>query len=105
MREAPLACVQRAIHRHRSAARSCTFSRRRELHRDPYVMVARKLRSPRIQVVDLTHFFCGTRRCYSVVGGALVYKDSNDHVTTVYGRTLAPYLLARVKRLMRSWGG
>ena len=102
MRERTLICVQRAMRKHVDAGRACTFSRRK-LHDDLYAVAARKIHSRQIQVVDLTHFFCGRRVCYSVVGGVLVFKDSNDHVTTVYGRTLAPYVLAKVRRLMRAW--
>jgi SGNH domain (fused to AT3 domains) len=98
-----LRCVTRAIHKHRNAGRACTFSRKRTLHVDPYVIAARKVHSPRVQVIDLTHFFCGRRVCYPVVGGALVYKDAYDHVTAVYARTLAPYLLGKLERLMASW--
>ena len=36
---------------------------------DLYAVAARKIHSRQIQVVDLTHFFCGRRVCYSVVGG------------------------------------
>jgi hypothetical protein len=43
-------------------------------------------------VVDLTHFFCGPRRCFPVVGGVLVFKDAS-HITSVFARTLGPFLL------------
>jgi hypothetical protein len=102
-REPTLVCVRRAIRKHRNAGRACALSRKEKLHNDLYVEAARKLHSRRIQVVDMTHFFCGRRVCYPVVGGVLVYKDSFGHLTTVYGRTLAPYLLTKVKRLMSSW--
>ena len=42
--------------------------------------------------VDLTRYFCDSRTCFPVIGGALVYKDAT-HITSVYGRTLGPYLL------------
>lgn len=98
-----LRCVTRAIRKHRDAGRACTFSRRKTVQFSPDVAAARKLRSPRVQVIDLTHFFCGRRVCYPVIGGALVYKDYYDHLTAIYARTLAPYLLGKLERLMASW--
>jgi hypothetical protein len=98
-----LPCVQRAIRRHADAGRLCAFPRRNAVRRDYYVVVARKLHSPRMRVIDLTHFFCGSRECYPVVGGALVYRDYYDHPTRAYATTLAPYLLKKVEGLMSSW--
>lgn len=94
-----LPCVRRAIRKHADAGRACAFPRRNAVRRDYYVVVARKLNSPRMQVVDLTHFFCGRRECYPVVGGALVYRDLYDHLTPAYAATLAPYLLEKIKGL------
>jgi hypothetical protein len=56
------------------------------------------MRSDRVRVVDLTHFFCGRQRCCPVVGGALVYKDAH-HLTRVFSATLGPSLLPTVNRL------
>jgi hypothetical protein len=97
---AQLACVDRAARRRLDAGRRCWAPRRRALHHDPDVVAARRLRSRRVPVVDLTRFFCGSRRCYSVVGGALVYRDDSSHITQVFGRTLAPFLAARLGRLL-----
>jgi hypothetical protein len=102
-RASTLPCVEGAIRRHADAGRACAFPRRSAVRRDYYVVVARKLNSPRMEVVDLTHFFCGSRECYPVVGGALVYRDYFDHLTRAYATTLAPYLLEKVKGLMSSW--
>jgi peptidoglycan/LPS O-acetylase OafA/YrhL len=49
----------------------------------------------RIRLVDLTDHFCDERRCYSAVGGAIVYYDA-DHLTGQFARTLAPFLLAEM---------
>jgi hypothetical protein len=102
IRLSTLPCVERAIRKRIDAGRACAFPRRRALHRDYYVVAARKLHSPRYQVVDLTHFFCGRRFCYPVVGGALVYKDYFEHLTRVFSTSLGPYLLAKVEKLIRS---
>jgi SGNH domain-containing protein len=101
--ESTLPCVERAMAKHRDAGRTCARARKLALHSDPYLVAARRLQSPRVQVVDLSSFFCSSRLCYPVVGGALVYKDSWDHLTQDFAHTLGPYLLDRVKRLMRTW--
>jgi hypothetical protein len=50
-------------------------------------------------VVDLTRFFCDRRRCFAVVGGALVHQDET-HMTATFDRTLGPFLLRAVDRLV-----
>jgi hypothetical protein len=50
-------------------------------------------------VVDLTPHFCGRRRCFPVVGGVLVHKDT-DHLTRRFSRTLGPYLLRATDRIL-----
>ena len=44
-----------------------------------------------LRVIDLTRYMCSARRCYAVVGNALVHKDKG-HLTQVYATTLGPYL-------------
>jgi hypothetical protein len=95
-------CVERAIARHRPAGQACRMARSAVLDRDPAVVAAERLASPRVQVVNLIDHFCGGRWCYPVVGGALVQKDWN-HISSTFTATLGPYLLRDVDRLMRSW--
>jgi hypothetical protein len=57
------------------------------------------MRSRETAIVDLTRFFCGHARCYPVIGGALVFKDST-HLTPVFSETLAPFLLGAVNRIL-----
>jgi hypothetical protein len=85
-------CVQRAFAANRAAARRCSRPRAQALHRDPAVAAAQRSRSPRVHAIDLSSFFCDAERCFPVVGGAFVYKDL-DHISTVFARTLGPYLL------------
>ena len=85
-------CVQRAFAAKRAAARRCSRPRAEALHSDPAVAAARRMRSPRVHAIDLSSFFCDAERCFPVVGGAFVYKDL-DHISTVFARTLGPYLL------------
>jgi hypothetical protein len=95
-----LACVERAIARRLDAGARCASRRRRALHHDPDVVAARRLHSRRVPVVDLTHFFCGRRRCYPVVGGVLAFRDDSSHITQAFARTLGPFLAARIKRFL-----
>jgi SGNH domain (fused to AT3 domains) len=98
-----LPCVERAIAKRKDAGQACAVRRSVALHRDPDVVAAELLRSRRVQVVDLTRFFCGSRLCYPVVGGALVYRDYYDHLTTTFAATLGPFLLTQIERLMKLW--
>jgi peptidoglycan/LPS O-acetylase OafA/YrhL len=92
-------CVQRALEAHRRAGPACSVPRRAALREDSAATAAKRLRSPRVSVVDLTRFFCDRSSCPPVIGGALVYKDQN-HMTETFSRSLAPYLDAAVDRLL-----
>jgi hypothetical protein len=100
---ATLPCVSSAIAQHIDAGTACAFPREAALPPDPDVLAAERLQSPRVQVVDLTNYFCGSVLCYPVIGGVLVYKDIFDHITATYSTTLGPYLLRDVRALMKSW--
>jgi hypothetical protein len=93
-----LACVERAMDRREPAGERCAIPRDQAVKPDPAVIAARWLGSSRVQVIDLTRFFCDSRLCYPVIGGALVYRDV-DHLTRVFATTLGPYLLREVRRL------
>jgi peptidoglycan/LPS O-acetylase OafA/YrhL len=95
-------CVEQAISGHRSAADSCAAARRLALPPDPAEAAARQAED-RVRAVDLSRFFCDERRCPPVVGGALVYKDVESHLTDVYAATLAPFLRREVDALMADW--
>jgi hypothetical protein len=90
--------VLRAIAAGRPASAPCAVSRSTVLRRDAGAVAARRARSRRIHVVDLTPFMCSPRRCFPVVGGALVHKDTT-HLTEVFAATLGPFLLRAVRRL------
>jgi hypothetical protein len=59
-------------------------------------LAARHGASDRIRQVDLTDLFCDADTCYAAIGGALVYYDYN-HITAQFSRSLAPYLLERLR--------
>ncbi|MEU2611988.1 acyltransferase family protein [Micromonospora sp. NPDC007271] len=48
-------------------------------------------RQPGVHLINLNDAICPTDRCAPVIGGVLVYRDTN-HLTATYARTLAPRL-------------
>jgi len=98
-----LACVEGAMARREPAGARCAVPRNVAVKADPEAIAAEHLHSPRVQVIDLTNFFCDARECDPVIGGALVYRDAT-HLTRSYAATLGPYLLREVRKLMSSWG-
>ncbi|MEA2370010.1 MAG: hypothetical protein QOH12_404 [Solirubrobacteraceae bacterium] len=92
-------CVEAAITRHQVAAVTCARPRGLAVYRDPAASAAHA-DAPRASVVDLTGFFCGPRDCPPVIGGVLVYKDAS-HMSNLFSTTLGPFLLSRVRQLVR----
>jgi peptidoglycan/LPS O-acetylase OafA/YrhL len=91
-------CVQRAMAKDRSAGTACAVPRGQAMVRDAQAVAATRLRSSRVRSVDFTRFFCDGRRCFPVIGGALVHKDDH-HLTEVFATTLGPYLQREIERL------
>jgi hypothetical protein len=96
-----LACVEHAVAKHWRAGPVCAVPRRDALGRDAAAVAATSLKSGRVQVLDMTRSFCDNRRCYPVIGGALVYKDAG-HLTRVFATTLGPLVLRRIDALVAS---
>jgi hypothetical protein len=92
-------CVERAMARDADAGSACAVPRRLVLDRDPAMVAAARTADDRVRSIDMTRFFCDDRLCPPVVGGALVLKDAN-HMTAVFAKTLGPFLLERIDRLM-----
>ena len=67
---------------------------------DPAAAAARATGADRVAARRPHPLHLRRRRCFPVVGGALVYKDEH-HMTTVFARTLWPYLARRVDRLVK----
>ncbi len=63
------------------------------------VAAAASLRN--VTLVDLNDAICPTDRCAAVIGGVLVYRDTN-HLTATYAATLAPRLNAALERALRN---
>ncbi len=92
-----LRCVARAIAAGRRAQSECTRPRSRAVRADPLVDAARSVGSSNVKVIDLTRYFCDTRRCFTVVGGALVRHDES-HLTQAFAATLGPFVLRALDR-------
>ncbi|HEV2777452.1 MAG TPA: SGNH hydrolase domain-containing protein [Solirubrobacteraceae bacterium] len=87
-----LRCVSRAIAARRRAQTECTRPRSASVRPDPLVAAARAARSANVKVIDLTRVFCDSRRCFAVIGGALVRHDES-HLTQAFAVTLGPLIL------------
>ena len=94
----PNDCVERALERRRNPGDACARPRSKVLRADPAVAAARRNASDRVRSVDLTRLLCSARRCFPVIGGALVYVD-DQHFTAVFSETLAPALRRAIDAL------
>ena len=91
-------CIDRVRSRGGNAGERCAIPRRRALKRDHAAEAAVNSGRGGVRVVDMTRFFCSTRQCFPVVGGASTHKDPG-HITLVFGETLGPFLLRKVRAL------
>jgi peptidoglycan/LPS O-acetylase OafA/YrhL len=73
----------------------CAVDRSAAAPSDPMVFAAHANQDPRLKLVDLTDYFCDKSRCYSVVGGVVVYFDVN-HLNVEFSRLLGPMIEARL---------
>ena len=55
------------------------------------------MRSARVRLIDLTSRVCDAKRCFPVVGGALVHRDPT-HITPAFSATLGPFILRALER-------
>ena len=91
-------CIDAALARGKRPDVACALPRRRALRQDLAAVAATLMRSPRVKLLDLTPFMCDREKCFPVVGGALVHKDSG-HITQVFSRSLGPYLGRYIDRI------
>jgi hypothetical protein len=92
-------CVRKAKAKRRNAGSVCAVKRSVALRQDPAVTAAGQMHSKRIKIIDLSRFLCSAKRCFPVIGGALVYKD-DQHMTDVFSSTLGPYLQRAIERVL-----
>ncbi|UTI62514.1 acyltransferase [Paraconexibacter antarcticus] len=97
-----LDCVDAAHTAGEAAGTACSVLRRTAIDDDPAARVARQIGPPRAQVVDMSNYLCGVRRCDVVIGGVLVYKDVH-HLTREFSTTLGPYLERKITHLVSAW--
>lgn len=94
------ACLREALAaRVRRPGTACRVARAAVYTDDAAVRTMKRLGSKRYRFADLTRFFCNSRYCYPVIGGALVYRDTFGHMTLAYADSLGPYLLRRMRFL------
>jgi hypothetical protein len=91
-------CVAAALKKKKRPGTTCAIPRSFAVKKDPAVEAVKRLGSPRFLAIDMTSFFCSSRFCQPVIGGALVFKDPG-HITRVFGETLAPYLQRAIEKL------
>lgn len=91
-------CVKRAMRQKLDAGLACALPRSRALKRDHAAEAVANAGVPGLRLVDMTSFMCSQESCFPVVGGALTHKDTG-HITLVFGETLGPYLLRKVRAL------
>lgn len=91
------ACVRRARRAAEAPGSYCSRPRSEALRADAYPGAVEELDDPRYALLDLTSYFCSSRRCFPVIGGALVTKDGR-HLTRTFSQSLGPY----VERAVRS---
>jgi hypothetical protein len=87
--------VPECLATHPGAPEECTRPRAEAVTPDALTVGAAQAGSDRVQLIDLTDFFCDETTCYAAIGGAIVYFD-RDHMTAQFSRSLAPYLLERI---------
>lgn len=100
-RTATIPCVRDALDRGLIPAEACALERDWALPPDPTANTARALGDPRVQVMNLTRFFCDDTTCPPVIGGVLTLRDVS-HVTTRFAETLGPYMLGVLQERLRA---
>jgi peptidoglycan/LPS O-acetylase OafA/YrhL len=91
--------VPDCVAQHPDQLTQCSYDRAQSIWDDaPEMTAAQGLEGA--QVMDLTHWICPAERCPAVIGGVLVYRDT-DHMTATYSRTLARPVEAQLVDVLR----
>ncbi len=77
----------------------CSSPRAEVLPRDPFAEAVGMVASRDVELVDLTDAFCDETRCYTAIGGLMVYADPH-HITGAFSATLGPMLQPAVEALV-----
>ncbi len=78
---------------------ACAFPRAKGLDRIGTGMTQLLRARPKVAEIDLTDHICPLETCAPVIGGDVVYRDTN-HLTDTYVRSLAPYLGAALEKVV-----
>lgn len=69
----------------------CAVDRAKAQPPDPLTYAARESNNPNVKYIDLTNYFCDSRKCYGVIGNVVVYYDTN-HMNLEFSRSLRPMI-------------
>jgi peptidoglycan/LPS O-acetylase OafA/YrhL len=83
--------VPECVALHAREADPCSLPRVKALAYDPTANSVRRAKSTRVTLIDLSPAFCDARKCHSVIGGLIVYRDPH-HLTATFALTLIPQL-------------
>jgi hypothetical protein len=91
--------VPECVAAHPDRLTECSVDRKSALRVTENVTAAEGL--PGAHHADLNDAICPGDRCAAVIGGVLVYRDTN-HVTATYAASLAPRLAVMVKAILKT---
>ncbi|GAA2456223.1 acyltransferase family protein [Agromyces soli] len=89
--ESVLACLTRVG----ATPEECATPRTDALQPDDVELVA--ARDAGADVVDMTDFYCTDEVCPAVIGGVIVARDAAGHITGTYMKSMAPFLIERIR--------
>jgi peptidoglycan/LPS O-acetylase OafA/YrhL len=79
------------ISAHGKELTKCAVARERSLSGAGPIQIEAAAGMKKVHVIDLDDAICPTDKCAAVIGGVIVYRDSN-HLTATYAQSLAPRL-------------
>jgi peptidoglycan/LPS O-acetylase OafA/YrhL len=88
---APIGPIPACVAAHPQTMTVCNGSRAAWISDDVLTDAAAKLAGRDVTIADLTGEFCNATTCYGVVGGVIVYSDTN-HMTKTFATSLAPFV-------------
>jgi SGNH domain (fused to AT3 domains) len=97
-------CLSRAA-AHSWATQDCEPTRQAALNEEARQAESAALRGLKnARLVDFSDKLCAGSSCQSVIGGEVVFRDSN-HLTSSFARTLAPFLEREMEYLVGARNG
>jgi hypothetical protein len=87
------------ISAHGKELTKCAVPRERSLSGAGPIQIEAAAGMKNVRVIDLDDAICPTDKCAAVIGGVIVYRDSN-HLTATYVQSLAPRLNAALSEAL-----